>query len=102
MSNNFHKRRFSASIVRERLKQTIAANCRSKNSVRLMGMKTLATAVGVYTNPKTVEGDLWAYVEQVQTPTLIQDLYAWCRSVSKEEVIPSLPESLPQFQLELV
>jgi hypothetical protein len=45
---------------------------------------------------------LWAYVEQVQTPTLIQDLYAWCRSVSKEEVIPGLPESLPQFQLELV
>lgn len=107
MSNHHHQkcvrpRSFPIAIIRERLKQTIAANCRSDHPARTMGMTMLATAVGVYTNPKTIEADLWAYVEQVETPVLVRELHTWCRSVAKDHIIPGLPQSLPQFQLELV
>lgn len=97
-----YKRKFSPAVVRERLKQCIAANCRSDLPVRNKGMEILATHVGVYTNPATLEMDLWAYVDQIDSAPLVNDLYEWTRDLSMDHVIDTLPQSLPQFQLELV
>ena len=95
------QRLFNPVVIRERLKQYIASNCRSDLPVRNKGMEILAVAVGVYTNPSTLEMDLWDYVDQLVSPMLIRELFKWSRDVAIEHVIPEMPNSLPQFQLEL-
>lgn len=95
------KRRFSTAVLKERTKLFIAENCRANQPVRNLGMETLAKAVGVYTNPQTVEMDLFTYMDQLDAPDLIRDLFDWSRNVAREHVIGDLPGTLPQFQLEL-
>jgi len=88
-------------VVKSRLKLYIAAHCRSDMPVRNKGMEILAKQIGVYTNPRTIEGDLFAYVDQLDSPSEIDSLFCWNKILAKDGVIDRVP-SLPQFQLELI
>lgn len=91
----------SSPVIKSRLKLYIAAHCRSDMPVRNKGMEVLAKNVGVYTNPRTIEGDLFAYVEQLHSSSIIETLFYWNKVLAKEGVIDKVP-TLPLFQLELI
>lgn len=89
-------------IIRaQRVRLCIMANCRAKDRVRKLGMLTLATEVGVYNDPKTIEKDLLVYCKKLEEkPPALRAVFAWLRALEKGDLgsIPRLPRVKAEAQ----